>query len=91
MDGLTSRVGCLVFVWGAAHELLGILPILPILPNSDPGKQFDLVAHHIQTIRRLPGFDASRFMIYVERNLGFEAGEQCSRVTSLHLARSSAY
>lgn len=42
---------------------------------ADPGKQFDLVAHHIQTIKRLPGFDASRFIVYVERNLGFEAGE----------------
>ena len=41
---------------------------------ADPGKQFDLVAHHLQSIRRLPGFEASRFVIYVERNLGFEAG-----------------
>jgi len=40
----------------------------------DPGKQFDLVVHHMQTIKRLPGFEASRFVIYVERNLGFEAG-----------------
>lgn len=43
--------------------------------SADPGKQFDLVAHHLQSIRRLPGFEASRFVIYVERNLGFEAGE----------------
>lgn len=28
----------------------------------------------MQTIKRLPGFEASRFIIYVERNLGFEAG-----------------
>jgi len=28
----------------------------------------------MRTIRRLPGFEASRFHIYVERNLGFEAG-----------------
>ena len=40
---------------------------------ADPGRQFDLVAAHIGAIRRLPGFDASRFTIYVERNLGFEA------------------
>ena len=46
-------------------------------PVSDPGKQFDLVAHHMQSIRRLPGFEASRFIIYVERNLGFEAGVSC--------------
>jgi hypothetical protein len=32
------------------------------------------VVHHMQTIKRLPGFEASRFIIYVERNLGFEAG-----------------
>lgn len=42
--------------------------------GADPGKQFDLVVHHMRTIRRLPGFEASRFIIYVERNLGFEAG-----------------
>jgi len=45
------------------------------LSLADPGKQFDLVVHHIQSIKRLPGFEASRFTIYVERNLGFEAGE----------------
>lgn len=42
---------------------------------ADPGKQFGLVASHIKSIKRLPGFEASRFIIYVERNLGFEAGE----------------
>lgn len=56
-----------------------IYPIVFFIPNllylhADPGRQFDLVAHHIQSIRRMPGFDASRFIIYVERNLGFEAG-----------------
>jgi hypothetical protein len=29
----------------------------------------------MRTIKRLPGFEASRFIIYVERNLGFEAGD----------------
>jgi len=43
--------------------------------RADPGKQFDLVVSHLQNIKRLPGFEASRFTIYVERNLGFEAGE----------------
>ena len=41
--------------------------------GADPGRQFDLVALHIQGIQRLPGFDNSKFIIYVERNLGFEA------------------
>lgn len=34
-----------------------------------------MVVSHLQNIKRLPGFEASRFTIYVERNLGFEAGE----------------
>ena len=42
-------------------------------PRADPGKQFDLVAHHIRSLRREPGFSGSRVVIYVERNLGFEA------------------
>ena len=42
---------------------------------ADPGRQFDLVAQHINSIQRQPGFSDSRFIIYVERNLGFEAGE----------------
>jgi len=29
----------------------------------------------MQSLKRLAGFEASRFIIYVERNLGFEAGE----------------
>jgi len=41
---------------------------------ADPGRQFDLVASHIQSLRRVPGFGDSRVIIYVERNLGFEAG-----------------
>lgn len=43
--------------------------------SSDPGRQFDLAANHIQGLRRLPGFGDSRVIVYVERNLGFEAGE----------------
>jgi len=31
------------------------------------------VAHHIHSLRREPGFSGSRVIIYVERNLGFEA------------------
>ena len=42
---------------------------------SDPGRQFDLAAHHIHSIRRQPGFSDSRITVYVERNLGFEAGK----------------
>ena len=45
------------------------------LSCSDPGRQFDLAAHHIHSIRRQPGFGDSRFIVYVERNLGFEAGK----------------
>lgn len=54
---------------------------------ADPGRQFDLVAHHMQSIRRLPGFEASRFIIYVERNLGFEAGESSQVLLYLLLLR----
>lgn len=31
------------------------------------------MAHHIRSLRREPGFSGSRVVIYVERNLGFEA------------------
>ena len=41
--------------------------------HADPGKQFDMVAQHITKIRSLPGRKATRFTIFVERNLGFEA------------------
>ena len=40
---------------------------------ADPEKQFDMVHKHIQRIRTDIGRKASRFFIYVERNLGFEA------------------
>ena len=40
---------------------------------ADPVKQFDLVARHLHGLRREPGFGQSRAIIYVERNLGFEA------------------
>ena len=41
--------------------------------HADPAKQFGLVAQHIDMLRQLPGRAASPVMIYVERNLGFEA------------------
>jgi hypothetical protein len=41
--------------------------------RADPGKQFDLVAKHIARIRLDTGRKSSRFFVYVERNLGFEA------------------
>jgi hypothetical protein len=34
-----------------------------------------MVAQHIQMLRDFPGRAASPIIIYVERNLGFEAGE----------------
>lgn len=40
---------------------------------ADPGRQFDLVKEHIGALRRTPGHAASRVILYVERNLGFEA------------------
>ena len=40
---------------------------------ADPGKQFVLVAQHIDMMRQMPGRAASPVIIYVERNLGFEA------------------
>ena len=48
---------------------------LKCIQFSDPGRQFDLAAHHIHSIRRQPGFGDSRIIVYVERNLGFEAGK----------------
>ena len=45
----------------------------PIQPNAEPSKQFALVAHHIQMLRLLPGKSAAPIVVYVERNLGFEA------------------
>ena len=43
------------------------------IPLTDPSKQFALVAQHIQMLRQVPGKTASPVIIYVERNLGFEA------------------
>ncbi len=40
---------------------------------ADPGKQFGLVAQHIGMLRQITGRAASPVIIYVERNLGFEA------------------
>ena len=51
--------------------------------RADPGRQFDLVAHHIHCLRRQPGFSASRVVIYVERNLGFEAEHHKRALQSL--------
>ena len=52
-------------------------PILLLLSNCDfypdPAKQFALVAQHVNMLRQIPGRSASPVMIYVERNLGFEA------------------
>jgi len=42
-------------------------------PAADPERQFDLVVRHIKRIRTDVGRKASRFFIFVERNLGFEA------------------
>jgi hypothetical protein len=42
---------------------------------ADPGRQFALVAQHIGMLRQVPGRAASKVIIYVERNLGFEAGD----------------
>ena len=39
----------------------------------DPSKQFSLVAQHVNMLRQIPGRSASQVIIYVERNLGFEA------------------
>lgn len=39
----------------------------------DPEKQFELVVQHITRIRSDVGRKTSRFFIFVERNLGFEA------------------
>jgi len=44
-----------------------------IQSNAEPSKQFALVAHHIQMLRLLPGKSAAPIVVYVERNLGFEA------------------
>lgn len=41
---------------------------------ADPERQFDLVSKHIARIRQDQGRKASRVFVYVERNLGFEAG-----------------
>jgi hypothetical protein len=39
----------------------------------DPEKQFELVVQHITRIRQDVGRKTSRFFVFVERNLGFEA------------------
>ena len=57
------------FVWADWLSAFGLNPF-----SADPAKQFALVAQHIQMLRQHPGRAASRVMIYVERNLGFEAG-----------------
>lgn len=44
-----------------------------LFSTTDPEKQFQLVQHHVHAIRRSEGHIASRIIIYVERNLGFEA------------------
>ena len=42
---------------------------------AEPAKQFQLVQEHIEAIRRELGRKGCRVFVYVERNLGFEAGE----------------
>jgi hypothetical protein len=41
--------------------------------RADPGRQFALVEEHVCKLRALPGHAGSHIMIFVERNLGFEA------------------
>lgn len=45
----------------------------PLFFLPDPEKQFELVVQHITRIRSDVGRKTSRFFIFVERNLGFEA------------------
>jgi hypothetical protein len=40
---------------------------------QDPGKQFDLVREQIARVRRSAVWTMSSFVVFVERNLGFEA------------------
>jgi len=48
---------------------------LILLFFKDPGKQFDLVEEHIFNLRQVTGRLGARVFVYVERNLGFEAGQ----------------
>jgi len=41
--------------------------------RAEPGKQFALVARHIERIRQVPMHQFSEVVIMCERNLGFEA------------------
>jgi hypothetical protein len=41
--------------------------------RAEPGKQFALVARHIERIRQVPMLQFSEVVIMCERNLGFEA------------------
>ena len=40
---------------------------------AEPERQFALVRTHIADLRRIPEFETSTILIFVERNLGFEA------------------
>jgi hypothetical protein len=40
-----------------------------------------MVGQHINMLRQIPGRTASPVIIYVERNLGFEAGEYLIRIS----------
>ena len=42
-----------------------------------------MVGQHIHMLRQIPGKTASPVIIYVERNLGFEAGEYLMYVMEL--------
>ncbi len=41
--------------------------------RAEPGKQFALVARHIERIRQVPMLSFSEIVVMCERNLGFEA------------------
>ncbi len=47
--------------------------VLTLFLRAEPDKQFNLVKHHIASVRRIPEMAFSPIQIIVERNLGFEA------------------
>ena len=61
------------------------------LPLPDPGAQFALVAEHIGRIRSNVLFAASSVIIYVERNLGFEAEHHKRALEGMIPGRVSFY
>jgi hypothetical protein len=65
------HISSLFTYWNFTHAFL--LTELEFRHTTDPSKQFALVAQHVGMLRQIPGKSASPVMIYVERNLGFEA------------------